>query len=127
VTVETLLKGVEVPLPHPHRIYDKDKHERRNVRIRWWDAEATDYRSAALIDEEQRLGLPELPLPRGKAIGYDHDKLVFIGHYWLTGTPEPLTPKVACLDYSAGKGGPLCAYRWQGESELRAEHFVTVA
>lgn len=124
--VETLLKGVEVPLPHPHHFYDKDQHQRHHVRIRWWDTEARDFRSAGLVDESIRETLPELPLPPGKAIGYAHHKPVFIGHYWLTGTPAPLTPKVACLDYSAGNGGPLCAYRWRGETELRQEHFLAV-
>ncbi len=45
---------------------------------------------------------------------------VFVGHYWLTGTPTPL---VACTDYSVAKGGKLVAYRWDGESELSADKF----
>jgi hypothetical protein len=31
---------------------------------------------------------------------------------------------VACVDYSAGKGGPLVAYRWNGESELQNSGFI---
>jgi hypothetical protein len=34
--------------------------------------------------------------------------------------------KFACVDYSAGKGGPLVAYRWDGEEELRNDRFVSV-
>jgi len=52
-------------------------------------------------------------------------KPVFVGHYWLKGKPSVLTPKVACVDYSAGKGGPLVAYRWNGESELHDGGFVS--
>jgi len=39
--------------------------------------------------------------------------------------PEPLAPQVACVDYSAGKGGPLVAYRWDGESVLDTRGFVS--
>ncbi len=34
------------------------------------------------------------------------------------------THKVACLDWSAAKGGPLVAYRWDGESELADDRLV---
>ena len=37
-----------------------------------------------------------------------------------------LTPKAACVDYSAGKGGQLVAYRWDGESDLDSRNFVSV-
>jgi hypothetical protein len=43
---------------------------------------------------------------------------VIFGHYWFTGTPAVISPRVACVDYSAAKDGPLVAYRWDGESEL---------
>jgi hypothetical protein len=51
---------------------------------------------------------------------------VFFGHYWLTGTPLLQTPRAACVDYSVGKGGPLVAYRFDGEPELAADHFVWI-
>ena len=37
-----------------------------------------------------------------------------------------MTPKVACVDYSVAEVGPLVAYRFDGEPELRAENFVAV-
>ena len=43
----------------------------------------------------------------------------------MTGTPTILSPKVACVDYSAGKGGALVAYRWDGESNLDSRNFVS--
>ncbi len=49
---------------------------------------------------------------------------MFIGHYWMTGHPGLQSPRVACVDYSAAKGGPLVAYRWDGEQELDERHFV---
>lgn len=39
---------------------------------------------------------------------------------------EPLTPLVGCVDYSVAKGGPLVAYRFDGEPELTAANFVAV-
>jgi Calcineurin-like phosphoesterase len=43
--VETLLKGVEASLPDKIPYFDKDGHERTEIRVRWWlkpDAERTD-------------------------------------------------------------------------------------
>ena len=56
---------------------------------------------------------------------YDDERPIFIGHYWLPPQrPAPLTPTVACLDYSVAGGGPLVAYRWDGERYLRPDKFV---
>lgn len=51
---------------------------------------------------------------------------VFIGHYWLPAdtTRNPVAQNIACLDYSVAKGGDLTAYRWEGEKELSAAHFI---
>jgi hypothetical protein len=124
VAVEALTKGIEVPLPPRIAFHDKDGHARHNVRIRWWDGEANTYRTSALLDAPTAATLPADPLPAGSGVGYDGEKPVFFGHYWMTGTPDRLSPKVACVDYSAGRGGALVAYRWDGEATLDAAHFV---
>lgn len=124
--VEAILKGLEVPLPPPHAFTDKDHHRRHRVRVRWWDPRATDYRSAALVDEATRALLPADPLPPFARLCVPDDKPVFFGHYWLTGTPAALSPRAACLDYSAGLGGALVAYRWDGEESLSDDRFVSV-
>lgn len=50
---------------------------------------------------------------------------VFFGHYWMTGTPVLQTSSALCLDYSAGKDGPLIAYRWEaGHEELSLERVM---
>ena len=49
---------------------------------------------------------------------------LFVGHYWLKGTPEPITPNLACLDYSAVKYGRLVAYRMDGEATLASNKFA---
>jgi len=51
---------------------------------------------------------------------------VFVGHYWLKGRPGPQNTNTAVLDYGAGLEGPLVAYRWDGESKLAEERFVSV-
>ena len=131
--IEVLLKGPEVQLPHPHHYLDKGGVKRTKARHRWWDAEALTYRTAAHIPEgsltEDGQPMPELPdeplaetdLPR-----YADEVPLVVGHYWFTGAPVPLTPWVACVDYSVARAGPLVAYRWSGETELHPEHFVAV-
>ncbi len=124
--VEALIKGLEVALPAGHRFVDKGGHPRTQVRVRWWDASADTYRKAAILgvaaDED---ALPDLPIPQSARLGYADDTPVFFGHYWWNGAPAPLADRVACVDYSAGLGGPLVAYRWDGESVLQARHFVS--
>ncbi len=94
------------------------------MRARWWDGKASTYRDAALLDEAAKAQLPDAPLASSASVYVPADKPVFIGHYWLTGTPAPLSGKVVCADYSAGKGGPLTAYRWTGDARLSADDFV---
>jgi Calcineurin-like phosphoesterase len=122
--LETVLKGVEVQLPPGCSFNDKSGHTRHEARTRWWDEAATTYRRAALVPPETRAQLPETVIPEDARISYAGDKPVFVGHYWMTGKPEILSPTVACVDYSAGKDGPLVAYRWNGESILSSSNFV---
>jgi len=124
-TIEGLTKGLEIALPPGHEFVDKGGHRRTNVRVRWWDASADTYRKTALLGSVARAdALPDLPIPDSARIGYAGDTPVFFGHYWWNGDPEPLADHVACVDYSAGLGGPLVAYRWDGESVLQARSFV---
>ena len=126
--VETLLKGVEIELPDGRSFHDKDGHIRHNVRVRWWDPAATSYRGLALMpDPAARAELPDTPVPAHTIPPLAADKPVFFGHYWMTGMPAPLGPghTAACVDYSAGAGGPLGAYRWEGETVLCADAFVS--
>lgn len=107
---EMLTKGPETPLPEGHGFHDKDGHYRNRVRIRWWDSNAINFNVAAMLSEDERELLPKSLIPEHMRIGYDGDKPLFFGHYWLTNTPSIFSPKSACLDYSVAKGGKLCAY-----------------
>ena len=126
-TIETLTKGLEAKLPEAFAFNDKDGHVRRNVRVRWWQSslEKHTYRDAACGSKAFCSTLPDVEVPAGTCIGYTGDKPLFFGHYWQTGDFFPLTPTVACVDYSAANGGPLVAYRWDGEETLDPAKFVT--
>jgi len=123
--VETLCKGIEIALPTGHFFLDKDGVKRTNTRVRWWDKSALTYRQAAILpDETEREKLPDSPIPEQARLNFPIDKPLFFGHYWMTGSPSQLSENVACLDYSAGKGGDLVAYRWDGETKLNNSKFI---
>lgn len=123
--MEGLTKGLEVRLPEGHSFMDHSSVERFDVRTKWWLHEAKSYRDVAILQEDQRHKVPDVPLPSQFAPQPITGSPVFIGHYWMTGKPSIQSHKVACLDYSAAKNGPLVAYRWSGEAELNGDSFVT--
>ncbi len=122
--VEAILKGPEVRLPDGIQFLQGDSM-RSEARTRWWDAAAVTFKESAIVDRKTRQHLPELPIPADVRFGYVDDRPVFIGHYWMQGVPDVLAPNVTCVDYSAGRGDPLVAYRWQGEHELVQQHFMS--
>lgn len=126
--LETLLKGLEVPLPSGYEFRDKDNHPRTNIRTRWWDLDGITYRDLAMVPAETIGEIPHEPIPEDVLPGYDGEKPVFVGHYWMKGEPAPLNDRVACVDYSVvdAVGGKLCAYRNNGEARLRREGFCWV-
>jgi hypothetical protein len=132
--LETVLKGLEIELPAGYEFMDKDGHPRHHIRTKWWELDRLTYRDLAQVPPDVIESIPHVPVPEDVMTGYDGEKLLFVGHYWLTGDPAPLNKYVACLDYSiAAKDtkatrdkGKLCAYRWHGETELAAENFVWV-
>ena len=122
--MEVLLKGFEIELPNGFSFTDKGGTVRTKSRIQWWNTDATNYRSA-VIPEEGLENLPEIELPDHLKIA-PSNKLTFFGHYWMSGTPYLLSPKVACLDFSIAKDGVLAAYSWRGEDELIDAHLSWV-
>jgi hypothetical protein len=123
--VEALTKGIEIPLLEGHSFLDKDGIERRRVRVAWWDANGATYRSAALLSPAERKALPDTPIPEHARIERMNKPTIF-GHYWLTGPRTVQSPQAVCVDYSAGKGGPLVAYRFDGERAFTLDRFVWV-
>jgi hypothetical protein len=121
-----LIKGLEVPLPDGCRFRDKSGLERKRARVRWWESGPITYRKATLVGNGLREQLPDLPVPFELPTFQTTEKPMFVGHYALTGAPELLSPQIACVDLGAGHKGPLCAYRWDGESVLDAARFRCV-
>ena len=120
--IENLLKGVEFKLADGISFFDKDGHERHEVRTRWWLNDAKDLGELAFGRYEK--DITDLPVNTNDLVGYpDNAPPVFIGHYWLKGTPTPLADNIACLDYSVAKHGKLVAYRWSGEQTLSTDNF----
>lgn len=127
--LETVLKGLEIDLPEGHGFKDHNGHPRRQIRTQWWNLEARTYRDLALVPARAIASIPHEPVPADVLPGYDGEKPLFIGHYWLRGQPAALHRHIACLDYSVAAcdgARKLCGYRWNGEREIAEEHFIWV-
>jgi hypothetical protein len=134
--VEVLLKGPEVSLvDYGLPAYrDKDGHRRENARARWWHKGATTLRELAEVrgfpteDGKPYPPLSDVPVKsEDRSYVYNDCVPVFYGHYWRTDSPVHLddwTEYTACVDFSAGKGGSLVAYRWSGEETIALERYV---
>ena len=122
--IEHLLKGIELELPSGYSFQDKGGKTRTSARIKWWQEDATHWHQATV--GAGKGPFPQQPLP-DDVYRYRDEVPLFVGHYWLNGEPEPLTERIACVDYSVARpGGKLTAYRWSGEKSLRKENFVWV-
>lgn len=120
--LERVLKGVETPLPKGVVIVDKSGIERRRVRVQWWLDNLQNRRihEIAKVPSEDTKALARLPEDIRVSIDFqlNTDKPIFIGHYWFSGQPQPLTKQVISIDYSAGKGGFLTCYQFDTEKPL---------
>ena len=84
--VEVTCKGREADLPEGYSFHDKDGHERREIRIKWWqNPEGQSFQDMSVIPG---LGLYHLPFRDTEATHYPTgSRPVFFGHYWLKGKP----------------------------------------
>ena len=123
--VEVTAKGPEHKLPEPHGFHDKDGTWRTDARIAWWATGAASWREiAASVPEPHQL--PDTA-PPSRVLTMRYPRAappVFFGHYWLTGTEPVLqATNAVCLDYSAGRDGPLVSYSAvPGTSRLDPAH-----
>lgn len=128
--MDRLLRGTHLPLPNGEVMVSKDGFERRFFRTKFWMEEPEYYGDVVFQPDP----LPE-HVARMKLADHDfedllyygeHEKMLFIGHYWREGIPSPIRPNIACLDYSAVKYGKLVAYRLDDEETIQADKFVWV-
>ena len=119
--LERVLKGVETPLPNGLVMVDKEGTERTRVRVRWW-LDALNTRSIHEVARAPLSALAQIPkdaLAENIDFALKTHKPVFVGHYWLTGAPEPLSAQIVCTDYSAAvDSGYLTCYQLDSEQPL---------
>lgn len=127
--LERVLKGVETPLPNGLIMVDKEGTERTRVRVRWW-LDQLNTRSLHELARAPLSALAQIPqdvLAENIDFALKTNKPVFVGHYWLTGEPEPLSPQVVCTDYSAAvDSGYLTCYQLDSQQPLplKTSHFI---
>ncbi|MEO7773492.1 MAG: hypothetical protein ABIT36_06835 [Steroidobacteraceae bacterium] len=80
LAVESLCKGLEVPLPAGCSFLDKDGKERLETRIRWWERDLLTYRQAAIGPAELTACVPDLPFPEALRPAPNTGRPVFIRH-----------------------------------------------
>jgi hypothetical protein len=119
-----LTSGMELALPDGRYIQDKEGHRHYEVRLANWRDWASALHEIALVPSGQEEQIHGLALPEG----YNRTPItgtpIFIGHHWFKGQPKIESGKLACLDWSAAAGGPLVAYRWDGEEVLSDDKLV---
>lgn len=127
--LERVLKGVETPLPTGIVMVDKEGTERSRVRVSWW-LDKLNQQTIHQIARAPRSGLAQIPsdaMSETIDFALKTHKPVFVGHYWLTGEPLPLSAQVICTDYSAAvDSGYLTCYQLDTDAPLPllASNFV---
>lgn len=126
--LERVLKGVEAPLPDGMFMLDKDGAKRRAIRIAWWQDNLSNQpiHEVAKAPSDSLAQIPYGTLSGDIDFSLTTQKPIFIGHYWFSGTPKPLSSQVVCTDYSAAIDvGFLTAYQFDSDNpSLSADNFV---
>ncbi|MFZ4778342.1 MAG: metallophosphoesterase [Terrimicrobiaceae bacterium] len=130
-TISQIINGPEALLPNGYAHETADGTMRADIRVKWWiNLDGATSREAIFPHPPAGPGhpvIPDLPprnLPATSAYPADAPP-TFFGHYALKApSPAPILPNLACLDYGTGKGGFLCAYRWDGEREMDPAKFI---
>ena len=128
--VDKLTRGTVLDLPNGESILSKDGLVRHMFRTMFWSDQPQTYNDVVfqpdpLPDEMAERELSAIE--KQKLLSYSlEEPPVFVGHYWMSGIPEPIQPNIACLDYSAVKYGKLVAYRMDTESVLDKSKFVWI-
>lgn len=97
--------------PEGRAIFDKGGHTHKDLRIANWRDWAKELHEAALVPKGQEYLLRGMEWPACLVISAIQGSPIFVGHHWFTGHPTIESDKLACLDWSAAREGPLVAYR----------------
>ncbi len=127
-SIECLMKGPEFTLPGGATFQTHEGTSRSESRIKWWKDPAGAITDRLFLPQDQIDAQSKAIINAGSLTetfnGHAEDKPVFIGHYWLTGTPKLLAENIACLDYSVPQSGHQVAYSYRGEGKLTAKNFI---
>jgi len=123
-------RGLDLRVPDERVIVGGDGLPRRSFRCKFWVRDPHTYGDLEFQPDRLPPELAQRPLDerdRAQLVYYaERQPPLFVGHYWLKGEPRLLRANIACLDYSAVKGGRLMAYRMGDERELDVSRFVWV-
>ncbi len=128
--LDRTLRGTSLKLPGNRSMTAKDGMVRQFFRTKFWAENPERYNDVVFqpdpLPEDIEHGLLS-PEEKDQLLFYGpQEKPLFIGHYWMQGIPAPITPNIACLDYSAVKYGRLAAYRMDQETSLQMGKFTWV-
>lgn len=122
--------GLTLALPAGRSLTGRDGVQRRSFRSKFWVAEPATLGDLEFQPDRLPDDLATLPIgdnQRSELVCYGADQPpLLVGHYWLRGEPRRIAANLACVDYSAVKGGRLVAYRMDGEREIDNGKFVWV-
>jgi len=128
--MDRLLRGTQIKLPNNETMTCRDGYVRQFFRTKFWAKNPELYGDVVFQPDPLPANMLHRVLSQKEQDNLyyypPNEKTLFIGHYWCEGTPAPLTNNIACLDYSAVKFGQLVAYRYDFESVLQADKFVSV-
>lgn len=122
IAIERLLKGIEIELPNGITMTDKSGIVRHKARAKWW---LGNWQSQTIDKTLFAHELPDVYLTHlsDELLNFNITtaKPIFIGHYWLNGTPTILSHQVVCVDYSAGSDGYLTAYQFDTDNPILSD------
>lgn len=126
---ELVLNGPEVRLPAGAHFFDHAGKRRFDIRTAWWTAKRPPaWQDAVFPPSVPLFGLGETAKASPPPPFYDLSQPpVIFGHYGLHADARSVqVPNAACVDFGAGKGGALGAYRWDGERTLDESKVVRI-
>ena len=128
--IDKLTRGTALELPNGETILGKDGLARHMFRTKFWSDKPQTYNDVVFQPDPLPLEMAQRTLSaieRQQLLHYPASELpVFVGHYWMSSEPAPITDNIACLDYSAVKYGRLVAYRMDSEQCLSRDNFTWV-
>jgi hypothetical protein len=129
--IDKLTRGTVLELPNGETILGKDGLARNMFRTKFWSNEPQVYDDVVFQPDPLPVDMANRSLSaieKQKLLHYSSSELpVFVGHYWMSSDPAPITNNIACLDYSAVKYGLLVAYRMDDERCLSRDKFTWVS